>query len=31
MRQYGYIRALVGLILSLDDAEFLEADESQQA
>ncbi len=31
MRQYGYIGALVGLTLSLDDAEFLGADEGQQA
>ena len=31
MRKYGYIGALVALILALDDAEFLGADEGQQA
>jgi 3-dehydroquinate dehydratase-2 len=31
MRKYGYIGALVALTLSLDDADFLGADEDQQA
>ena len=31
MRQYGYIGALVGLILSLDDPDFLGAEPDQQA
>lgn len=31
MRKYGYIGALVALTLALDDADFLGADEGQQA
>jgi hypothetical protein len=31
MRKYGYIGALVALTLSLDDLDFLGADEGQQA
>jgi len=31
MRRYGYIGALVALTRSLDDADFLGADEGQQA
>ena len=30
MRKYGYIGALVALTLSLDDADFLGADEDQE-
>jgi len=31
LRQYGYIGALVALTLSLDDMDFLGAEEGQQA